>query len=205
VDFERADAARPLGMLRLHYDDQRGALQLLPGAARGIAELRGLSGAVRMRMLDATGRTFRALRRGERVVGVGEPGERYSLLIENQGPERLEAVVTVDGLDVLDGEDGDLEKRGYLLAAHSSVRIDGFRRSAAEVAAFRLGDVGRSYAASKGKARNVGVIGCALFAEHKPEQPYSLPLASDGWPTDETLQRRSADPFPARYAQPPRW
>jgi hypothetical protein len=139
------------------------------------------------------------------VVAVGEPGERYSLLIENQGSERFEVVATVDGLDVLDGEDGDLEKRGYLLAPHSSVLIDGFRRSASEVAAFRLGDVGGSYAASKGKARNVGVIGCALFAEHRASQRYSLPPGSDGWPTDETLRRRAADPFPMRHAQPPGW
>jgi hypothetical protein len=193
-----------VGTLQLHYDDQRGALQLLPGASSGSAELRGLSGSIRLRMLDESGRAFRALRRDGRVVAVGEPGERYSLLIENQSSERFEVVATVDGLDVLDGEDGDLEKRGYLLAPHSSVLIDGFRRSAAEVAAFRFGDVGRSYAASKGKARNVGVIGCALFAELRPQR-HSLPLASDGWPTHETLRRRAADPFPGRHAQPPRW
>jgi hypothetical protein len=81
--------------------------------------------------------------------------------------------------------------------------IDGFRRSDAEVAAFRLGDVARSYAASKGKARNVGVIGIALFAERRPvafePPPWRSPSRAD------TELRREADPFPGRYARPPVW
>jgi hypothetical protein len=157
-------------------------------------------------MVDASGRPFPALRQGERVVSMGDPGERYSLLIENRSPERFEVVATVDGLDVLDGEAGDLDKRGYLIGAYASVVIDGFRRSDAEVAAFRLGDVSRSYAASKGKARNVGVIGFALFDERKVDAPYyAVPPQRDPWYGDDTYQRRSAEPFPGRHAQPPRW
>ena len=154
-------------------------------------------------MLDASGRSFPALREGSRVVSMGEPGERYSLSVENHTGRRYEVVATVDGLDVLDGRDGSPDKRGYLIAAYSSVQIDGFRRSDDEVAAFRLGDVAHSYAASQGNARNVGVIGVAVFAERQPPIVYA-PRPVRRWQEDTSL-RESADPFPGRYARPPMW
>lgn len=204
VDFQRADFTRPCAVLELHYNDRRGAFDMLPGGSWGKSEIRALGGAVEVAMVDASGRPYSALRSGDRVIAVGDPGERYALLVQNRGPERFEIVATVDGLDVLDGEDGSFEKRGYLLGAYSSVMIDGFRRSDAEVAAFRLGDVARSYAASKGKARNVGVIGIALFDEERP-RAYHPPYRQERRREDDTYERRTAEPFPGRYARPPVW
>ena len=202
VDFERADSGRPAALLELHYNDRDGALDMLPRGSWGQSAVEALGGAVEISMVDASGRPFSALRQGQRSIAMGDPGERYALLVHNRSGERFEVVASVDGLDVLDGEDGSLDKRGYLLGAYSSVMIDGFRRSDAEVAAFRLGDVGRSYAASKGKARNVGVIGIALFDERRPSyRPYSR----EGRPSEEAWRRRTAEPFPGGYARPPAW
>jgi hypothetical protein len=204
VDFERASARRPAASHQLHYNSRRGAQLMLPNGHWSSSELSALGGSVRLSMVNAHGERFSALRQGERLVTMGDPGERYALLIENHSGERFEAVVSVDGLDVLDGENGDLDKRGYLVNAYSSVLIDGFRRSNDEVAAFRLGDVGNSYAASKGKARNVGVIGFALFDERQPDYGPYYPTARRRHPSD-IEQRRSAEPFPGSFAQPPRW
>jgi hypothetical protein len=199
VDFERADARRPNAVVELHYNDRTGARRMLPGGYGGSAETRALG--LRFRVLDAAGRTLPALVDGARVVGVGAPGERYTLSIESSSASRFEIVASVDGLDVIDGESASFEKRGYLVGAYGSIVIDGFRRSGAEVAAFRLGDVARSYAASKGKARNVGVIGIALFEERRPViEPWRDPI-----PLDDTRQRQNADPFPGRFARPPVW
>ena len=194
---------RPAAVVELHYNDRAGALQMLPGGAFGQSQISALGGSLRISMVDAAGRPFPALRHGSRVVSMGDPGERYSLLIENDSGQRFEIVASVDGLDVLDGEDGNVEKRGYLIGAYSSVSIDGFRRSDAEVAAFRLGNVARSYAASKGKTRNVGVIGFALFDERAPAAYY--PPRPRPFPNDDTYKRRTAEPFPGSYAQPPAW
>jgi hypothetical protein len=188
--------------VELHYNDRAGARRMLPGGQWGRAEAHALGG-LRISIVDGSGRSFPALTHGSRVVGVGAPGERYALSIENTSGARYEVVASVDGLDVLDGESASFEKRGYLIAPHSSVMIDGFRRSDDEVAAFRLGDVARSYAASKGKARNVGVIGIALFAERRP-----VAFEPPAWRSpshDDTELRREADPFPGRYARPPVW
>jgi hypothetical protein len=200
VRFERADEHRPVATERLEYNDRQGALGLLPQGHWGQSEIHTAAGALTVRMVNAAGRSFNALRQGNRVVAMGEPGERYSLVIENRSFERFEVVVSVDGLDVLDGQAASPYKRGYLVSAQSAIEIDGFRRSHREVAAFRLGDVRRSYAASKGAARNVGVIGIASFGERHPV--VYRPWLDETFERDRSL-REAADPFPGRYAHPP--
>lgn len=204
VDFERYADDRPSTVLELHYDDRAGARRMLPSGEWSRAEVWALGG-LHISVVDASGRTLPALRSGSRVVGVGAPGERYALAIENSSGARYEVVASVDGLDVLDGERASFDKRGYLIAAYSSVLIDGFRRSDAEVAAFRLGDVARSYAASKGEARNVGVLGFAVFEEKRVSVVEPTPRRRDRRWDDDARQRRDADPFPGRYARPPVW
>jgi hypothetical protein len=105
----------------------------------------------------------------DRFYVQGNVGERYTIRVTNPTPNRVEAVVTVDGLDVIDGENGDLRKRGYVVPAYGDVRIEGFRTSQADVATFRFSSVGESYAGKKGKARNVGVVAVAIFEETAPE------------------------------------
>jgi hypothetical protein len=101
----------------------------------------------------------------DRFYVQGNAGERYVIRITNPTPRRIEAVISVDGLDVIDGENGDLRKRGYVVPAYGETRIDGFRTSQADVATFRFSSVSGSYAGQKGKPRNVGVIAVALFEE----------------------------------------
>jgi hypothetical protein len=98
----------------------------------------------------------------------GNLNQRSIIRVTNPTPSRVEAVVSVDGLDVVDGESGDLAKRGYIVPAYGEVRIEGFRTSLADVATFRFSSVDGSYAGRKGKARNVGVIAVAIFEEQAP-------------------------------------
>lgn len=107
----------------------------------------------------------------------GSDNERYTIRISNPTGHRVEAVVSVDGLDVVDGEAGDLKKRGYIVPAYGETRIEGFRTSLADVATFRFSSVDNSYAGQKGKARNVGVIAVAIFEEAAPppEQQIIVP------------------------------
>ena len=105
----------------------------------------------------------------DRFYVQGNADDRYVIRITNPTGRRIEAVVSVDGLDVIDGEGGDLRKRGYVVPPYGETRIEGFRTSQADVATFRFSSVSGSYAGQKGKARNVGVIAVALFEERAPE------------------------------------
>ncbi|MCX5747758.1 MAG: hypothetical protein NT062_35280 [Proteobacteria bacterium] len=89
---------------------------------------------------------------------------------------------------MIDGESGDLRKRGYVVPAYGEVRIEGFRTSTSDVATFRFSSVTDSYAGQKGKARNVGVIAAAIFEESAPVEQQIItadkPPAPTGRPYD---------------------
>ena len=107
---------------------------------------------------------------------LGHLGDRYTIRVTNHTGRRVEAVVSVDGRDVIDGKPGDFaRKSGYLVPAWGQVEIDGWRLSQRQAAAFRFSSVADSYAARMGSARNVGVIGVAIFPERlyrPPPRPY---------------------------------
>jgi hypothetical protein len=197
--FDRADYSHPFALVSLNYNDESGvrAMARRAGNAYGSFEQSNLDvaqGAITVQVLDESGSPLQSERFGSRDYVVGADGQRYTIQIENHTGNRFEAVATVDGLDVVDGKDGSLNKRGYLIDPWSSLNIDGFRRSQAEVAAFRFGTVKDSYAARKGNDRNVGVIGIAFFHERGSALPW----------TERELQRRdTANPFPGQFAAPP--
>lgn len=112
----------------------------------------------------------------------GHNGGRYNLRLQNNTGERVEAVVTVDGRDVVSGQLGNYKtQRGYVIEPYGSVAIEGFRQSLQQVAAFRFTDIGNSYSARRGSGQHVGVIGVAVFKEHQPRlrpRPQPTPIAT---------------------------
>ena len=197
TSFFRGDE-RPTAVSTLFYNDREGSRAM--AASEGYrsfdsAAVTVADGAITISLRDDRGRTLSGYSAGGRVFAVGEPGDRYIIVLRNHSSVRFEAVVTVDGLDVIDGKPGSPDKRGYLVAPHGSVEIEGFRRSESEVAAFRFGSVRGSYAAKKGDDRNVGVVGLAVFHERGASPPW--------FGADEIDRRKGADPFPGRFATPP--
>ncbi len=113
---------------------------------------------------------------GERYV-LGQAGDRYTLRVRNFTGRRVVAVVSIDGRDVLDGKTADVRGRGgYVIPAYGHADVDGWRLSQHEAAAFRFSSVSDSYAARTGSARNVGVIGVAIFPERwvPPARPNAI-------------------------------
>jgi hypothetical protein len=200
VPFVRADPTTPFGMGTLYYNDEAGAKAMANSAgfrrvSGGITNLAG--GAVTVGLKDERGVFYSGFVAGDRNYVIGESGKRYSIVLRNATASRIEVVVSVDGLDVLDGKAAGFTKRGYLLDPRSEVEVDGFRTSMEAVAAFRFGSVKDSYAAKKtGDTRNVGVIGVALFHERGA----GIPVVVN---PNEVNQRHNANPFPGQFATPP--
>lgn len=121
-------------------------------------------------LIDENGEALKVYRHRGRFYVLGMAGERYTIRVANPTSRRVEAVLSVDGLDVIDGKSADLRKRGYVVPAYGELRVDGFRVSTQQVATFRFSSVANSYAGRKGQARNVGVIGVAIFEEQAPPQ-----------------------------------
>ncbi len=118
--------------------------------------------------------------RGEYWVA-GTPGAAYSVRVRNQTGERLLAVMSVDGVNVLSGETASVGQSGYVFDAWRQSDISGWRKNTSEIAAFEFTASPHSYAERTGRPFDVGVIGVALFRERAQYAPQPLPYPQP-WP-----------------------
>ena len=112
--------------------------------------------------------------RGEYWVA-GRPGARYAIEIRNRLGERLLAVASVDGINVVSGATAAWDQAGYVFGPGERYQITGWRKSDADVATFTFTDSSSSYAQRTGRPANVGVIGVAIFRERPPQPLYAPP------------------------------
>lgn len=196
--FVRADSSSPFATASMFYNDASGARAMANAAGTAVATSGAFSmsgGIVSMGLRDENGHFLSGFVSGGKNFVVGDAGSRYTIVLRNRSQLRFEVVLSVDGLDVLDGKDASFSKRGYILDPHGELEVDGFRQSTDQVAAFRFGSVSGSYANQKhGETRNVGVVGVAVFHER----------GSDPWSwNNDTAVRQNANPFPGQFATPP--
>ena len=125
-----------------------------------------------------------------RAYVAGKPGNEYRLTLRNRSGEPLLAVVSVDGVNVVSGENAAPRQSGYVLAPGRSLEILGWRKSLSQTAAFYFTDLADSYAARTGRPDNVGVIGVALF---RKKQPRPRPPALLGRAEESAAPARQTD------------
>ena len=102
----------------------------------------------------------------------GKRGQPYSVIFRNNSPNRVMAIISVDGVDVVDGKPATAESRGYIVEGYASAEIKGWRTSTSEVRQFFFEDKHGSYsAATTGEATNCGVIAAKVFAEKAKPLP----------------------------------
>jgi hypothetical protein len=197
TSFVRATPGRPLAIAQIFYNNRAGieAMAAAKPLRRIWPVLAGpASSLIAIGLKDENGQFLPGLIQGDRWFVAGEEGRRYSIVVRNQSDLRIEVVLSVDGLDVLDGRPASVRRRGYVISPQRTLVVEGFRQCTDAVAAFRFGPVRESYAQEKyHDTRNVGVIGAAVFNEK----------GTDPWTDREVRKRLRADPFPNRFATPP--
>jgi hypothetical protein len=127
---------------------------------------------------------------GRRYV-VGRPGNEYAIRVRNNGNGRILAVISVDGVNVINGDTAAPQQSGYVLAPYTSADIGGWRKSLSRTAAFYFTALPDSYAARTGRPDNVGVIGVAVYRER------TVPIAREDTRHREIARAESG------AAQPP--
>jgi hypothetical protein len=192
---------QPDDVASLGYNDASAVRRTVGSEPERRLNLLLAQGDVEWSVVDETNRPLplqRARRSNDMFRIAGIEGARYTLRFRNVSDRSYEVVATVDGLDVLSGKAGSLRNGGYVLRPQEAITIEGFRKSQNEVAAFRFAAPGRAYAANTeaGDARNIGVIGAALFELEQPEVP-RRPRGPSGQP--------NAFPADGSYAPPPRY
>ena len=150
------------------------ALHAIAAAAIALASLgaHAVGRQADLSILDrATGRVLPVHWHEGRAYVVGRPGNEYQVIVRNRVGVDLLAVVSVDGLNVMNGQPANPRQAGYIVAPYSRVDVTGWRKSMDEVAAFYFTQLSDSYAGRTGRPDNVGVIGVALFQRKRVEPP----------------------------------
>lgn len=188
--FTRASNG-PVGVDAIFYNNHEGleamgakdmSVNAMQTAAGGIIEW-GIKGSIGM--LPAYKSWTQG---GYRRFAQGSHGASYSIVVKNVCKCRVQVVLSVDGLDVLDGKPASVSRPGYVIEPGKTLEIKGFRTSYEAVAAFQFSSVSQSYANLRhGDTRNVGVIGLAAYTE-KGADPWT-------WMPSEVQQRNTANPF----------
>lgn len=175
------------GVAAIHYNDREGVEAMAPYRNKISGYQKAANGAVEWGIKSGWGTPDHYMSGSRRFV-VGKNGKDYSIVVRNVSDSRLEIVLSVDGLDVLDGKEASFKKRGYIVGPGEKIEVKGFRTSYDAVAAFEFASVNASYSNLRhGKTRNVGVIGLAVFSQ-KGQSPWRY---GEG----ELREREEAQPF----------
>ena len=149
-----------------------------------------------------TGVVLPAYPRDGKYYVIGVPGHRYGVRLTNRSGGRVLAVLSVDGVNAVSGETASPDQTGYVLYPYQATEIDGWRKSASEVAQFNFTALSGSYAGRTGRPGNVGVIGVAVFREKGPVWREQKITESESPRRDESLAG-AAQPASAMPPAPP--
>lgn len=184
--FVRAGGS-PAGTAMVYYNDKEGIKAMTGYRYRSEATQQAAGGLVEWGVKGGMG-FLPVHESGNGRFVEGRAGAAYSIWIKNRCRSRVEVVLSVDGLDVIDGKPASFRKRGYVVGPGETLEVKGWRTGWDSVARFEFSSVGASYANQRhGDARNVGVIGLAVFGE-KGVDPWK-------WMPREVNTRQTANPF----------
>ncbi len=133
-----------------------------------------------------------------RLYVAGTPGNRYAVTLRNKSGERLLTVISVDGINALNGETAATSQSGYVIAPRQTAEIAGWRKSMEEVTAFYFTSVTDSYAGRTDRPQNVGVIGVAVYREAAPLPPPPLVAQARERSSQDASERPAANAAPAK-------
>ncbi len=136
----------------------------------------------------------------------GRKGSTFELRFTNNTWKRVEVVVSVDGLSVINGKPCGVESEGYVVAARESVVIPGWRLHNDAVAEFVFNDKDRSYTAATGEGTtNAGVIGVMVFEEEVKAYIPITPWPKPYWPNPYNPNPDPWMPGPTYYGTSGSW
>ena len=127
-------------------------------------------------------------------------GAKYSVALANGSSGRVMAVMSVDGVNVLNGQTASVDQSGYVFNGYQRYEVTGWRKSNQEVAAFEFVASPASYAERTGRPANVGVIGVALFRERVYQPPVSVTPPRYRYDGNGTPQQNKRSPAEAGAA-----
>jgi hypothetical protein len=151
---------------------------IMTAAAPSYAHNRGpLGGEVSIEIVSESGSSFLTVPHKEITKGgtniikkylEARRGQNYSIVIHNRTPERIGAVIAVDGRNIISGKKSDLKNSEdmYIVNGYERGKYDGWRTASDKVHKFYFTDMSDSYAMRTfSDSTAMGVIAIAIYRE----------------------------------------
>jgi hypothetical protein len=113
-------------------------------------------------------------------------GSKFTIRLRNHGSNRVLAVVSVDGINIISGKvavEGDTE--GYVLSGQQTYHVNGWRTDLNTVNLFEFDSKEKSYAAKNPEGdkstENCGIVSVRFYEEKELKSYY---IKSSDWPWD---------------------
>ena len=113
----------------------------------------------------------------------GRHNSNYVIELINHSNVSAEAVLSVDGLAVTDGELASYASRGFVIQALGSITVEGWLLNSQQAAQFVFGGKSNSYASQSNKDGNQGVIGVAWFFQKPVIMPRAFVTSAQAFAT----------------------
>jgi len=121
----------------------------------------------------------------------GREGNNYTIDLSNRSNRRALFILSVDGLDVLEGKPAGLESQGYVIPAGQTISVPGWKVNDQQAAEFYFSRSRESYVNSiGGSTTNTGVIGAMVFQEY---------IDMSGWSTTNITRNHDTNISPIPY------
>lgn len=107
----------------------------------------------------------------------GREGHQFTLQVKNYSWKRIVAVVSVDGLNVINGKhESPDDSPGYIVSRNGDIKIPGWKINQNEVREFYFTGSDRDSYVRKvgGNERNIGVIAAAIYPEKQYYSTYNV-------------------------------
>lgn len=134
----------------------------------------------------------------------GKDGTEYILKVSNNTNKRVMAVVSLDGINVVDGKEATNDGAGYIVSPYNSVEIRGYRQDTTTVGAFKFSKKGNAYSKEvSGTPTNCGVIGCMIVSEKEDHIAKMSQLLNEA--LKKAPQHHHYHSWASPWVSPPLW
>lgn len=126
---------------------------------------------------------------------------QYSIKVKNDNYFKVGAAVSVDGLNIINGEPAGNKDPLYILDNYNSIELKGFRVDNDSVAAFKFGKKEKSYATeTQGNEAQNGVIAVRVYKEKELNLDiYKDILENDDFPNAKPSKPLNPNPWMPPY------
>jgi len=112
------------------------------------------------------GKPVRTYSKDGRTYIEGREETEYTIKVSNPHPYKVVAVVSVDGINTINGDPASEDGQGWVIDAYSNVNVKGFQKDDDSAGAFKFSKPKESYAKEVGTDKtSLGCIGVVMFKE----------------------------------------